>query len=150
MTDFYFDELVDAERLVVETAALGAAAGTKLTPNDIGKAVKRGSAQNYVLCAGGDDIEGVLNSVSPETVNSGFSLGGVQRNGRKLAKIGANQAGNIAINALVVADTPSAVGTTDDGYPMVKAGTPTSFKWRVIRIVSGTGNTGSVVLIEKI
>ena len=77
-------------------------------------------------------------------------MGGVQRNGRKLAKIGANQSGNIAINALVVADTPSAVGTTDDGYPMVKAGTPTSFKWRVIRIVNGTGNTGSVVLIEKI
>ena len=149
MTDFIFTENVDAEKLQVVSAALGTGSGNKFTNNDVGKPVKLSTANNYVLCATTNEIEGFVHSVSPETVNGGYTFGGVQTNGRKIAKVGPNQTGTLTIGELAVADTPSAVGTAD-AYPLVREGTPANFKWRVIRLVSGTGVAGDLVLLEKI
>ena len=78
MTVFNFTLLVNDPPATVLSAALGPDSSNKLASVDVGKGLKLGTAQNYVLCADGDEIEGVLDSVSPETVNDGFSFGGVQ------------------------------------------------------------------------
>lgn len=148
MTDFYFTELVNDPPALVLSAAIGVDASNKLGTVDVGKGMKLAANDNYVAVAKDDEIEGVLVSISPETVNDGFSFGGVQVNRRVLAIVGASQAGNIAIGALVVADTPTALGTA--GIVRVYTGSPAAHKWRVIRIVLGTGATNDTVLLEKI
>lgn len=149
MTDFVFTELVDIDELDVITTALGGGSGSQFTQNDIGKPVKLSTANNYVLCAQGDQIEGFVNSVSPETVNGGYSLGGIQTDGRIIAKVGASQVGTLTVREFAVAETPSALGTKDT-YPLVVQGTPADFKWRVIRVISGTGVAGDLVLLENV
>lgn len=114
---------------------------------DIGKAVKLGDDQNYVLCDASDEIEGFINTVSPQTVNDGFSFGGIQRRKRIMAQVGANQgAGAMAVKDYVVADAQVAFGTK--GVAQVKTGTPTTYLWRVLR-VDGTGVVGDMVLLER-
>lgn len=148
MTQFNFTEKVNAPLERIESAALGVDANTKMAQADIGKGVKLAASQNFVPVAANDEIEGVVTSVEPWTVNDGFSFGGVQRDQRILATVGANQAGALAIRTLVVADTPIALGTA--GLVQVKAGAPADFKWRVLRHVTGTGVAGDTVLLEKI
>ena len=151
MTTFVLTEIADVGTRQVETMALGVNAAGKLTAPDIGKPVKLAGANNVVLCSAGDDIEGILDSVEPHTVNDGYGIGGVQRSGRRLAMVDAAQAGSLAVSDLVVSGAPAAVGTADTSYyPKVKGGAPTNFKWRVLRIVTSDGSAGSVVLIEKI
>lgn len=151
MTDFVFTELVDIEELGVITTALGGGTGSQFGQNDLGKPVKLSTANNYVLCAQGDQIEGFVNSVNPETVNGGYSVGGIQTKGRIIAKVGASQTGTLTFREFAVAETPSALGTAESGgYPLVVQGTPADFKWRVIRILSGTGVAGDLVLLEKV
>lgn len=149
MTDFVFTELVDIEELKVISTALGGGTGSQFAQNDIGKPVKLSTANNYVLCAQGDEIEGFVNSVSPETVNGGYSVGGIQTRGRMIAKVGASQTGTLAVREFAVAETPSALGTKD-ALPLVVQGTPADHKWRVIRIISGTGVAGDTVLLERV
>lgn len=149
MTAFVFTELVNSPMADVITTALGASAGAKLNDNDIGKPVKMGTAQNYVVCSAGDDIEGFVVAIEPATVNDGFSFGSVIRNKRMIARVDAAQAGTLAVGEYAVAGASSALGTKDD-YPKVKEGSPTHFHWRVIRVVSGTGVAGDLVLLEKI
>lgn len=147
MTAFAFDVTVPVPPGSVTSAALGPNSSTKFAQNDVGKLVKLGSAQNYVLCADGDEVEGFVTSVEPFTVNDGFSFGGVQRWGRLEAVVGAEEAGTVAVGEYVVAAAQTALGTA--GTPKVKGGTPTKFLWRCIRVKSGTGAAGDTVIIER-
>jgi hypothetical protein len=149
MTTFAFTELVNSPMADVVSAALGASSSAKLNDNDVGKPVKMGSAQNYVVCSAGDEIEGFVVNVEANTVNDGFSFGSVIRNKRVIAKVDAAQVGTLAVGEYAIAGASAALGTAD-AYPKVKEGTPTNFKWRCIRIISGTGVAGDLVLLEKI
>jgi hypothetical protein len=147
MTTFVFTELVNAPMADIVSSALGANAGAKFSANDVGKLVKLGSANNYVLAADGDQIEGFVVAMMDNTVNDGFSFGSVQKNKRKYAKVGGTVA--LAVGDRVVAGVQAALGTVD-ALPVVKAGTPAVHIWRVIRIVTGTGAVGDTVLIERV
>lgn len=171
MPTFVFTELVNDPPARVDSACLGVdgQVASRFGDNDVGKAVKMGTANNFVLCDAGDEIEGFVSSISAEgTYNGGFSFGGVQRDRRILAEIGANQGATpAAVGDYVVADDQIALGTA--GLAQVKTGTafsqlneapytvtqesPRRFKWRIIRIVSngpgGAGTAGSVVLLNR-
>ena len=163
MTDFAFGPLVSpySDRI---TSALGASGSAPLVANDIGKPVKLAGANNHVLCAAGDEIEGFLAALSDGgTVNNGYSLGTVDRDSTVTAKLDAAQAGTVAVGALVVSGATQAVGTAIATYPLVKTGvatnmggtppvlgTPVNFKWRIVNIVSGTGVAGDLVTIERV
>lgn len=161
MAVFKFQPTVPVpERL---SACLGVSANAKFADADINKAVKLGTANNYVPVAAGDDIEGFVDSIEPATYNSGFSFGAVQINGSRIAQVGTNQGSAMAVGDYVVADTPVALGTA--GYAQVKTGvthsqltsgnytvtlaTPKRFFWRCIRIESGTGVAGDLVLLRR-
>lgn len=159
MTTFVFTELVPSAKVV--SAALGANSSGKFADVDVGKAVKLGTANNYVLCAAGNDIDGFVNTIEPFTVNDGFSFGGVLMEGRIYAKVASDQGGTpMAVGDYVVAGAPTALGTADTGVAgtepgtagmgRVKTGAPTRRFWRCIRIVTGTGVAGDVVLLECI
>lgn len=161
MTAFVYSETVPAGKIV--SAALGPNSSTTFETDDVGKPVKLGTANNYVLCVDGDEIQGFVTSVEPFTVNSGFSFGGVLLNGRKEVVNGAGQA-QLAVGDFVVAYTQTALGTA--GTPKVKKGSaasqltsgnytytersPNTYMWRVISLLSGTGLAGEAVLIELV
>ena len=133
--------------LDITSAAIGDNTKQVGSEFDIGKAVKLGEDQNYVLCEANDEIEGFINAVSPQTVNDGFSFGGIQRRKRIMAQVGANQGGTaMAVGDFVVADAQIAFGTK--GVAQVKTGTPTMYLWRVLR-VDGAGAAGDMVLLER-
>lgn len=158
MTTFVYGESVTDALKDTTSAALGASAGAPFGNNDIGKAVKRGTAQNYVLCADNDPIEGFVAAIEPSTVNAGFSFGSVQRRGRKIAQVGTGE--TVLLNGFVVAYTQTALGTV--GYPQVAPAVATAaaddgslttaglFCWQVVRIISGTGVAGDLVLLERV
>lgn len=133
--------------LDITSAAIGDDTQQASSDFDIGKAVKLGADQNYVLCVEGNEIEGFINTVSPQTVNDGYSFGGIQRRKRIMAEVGANQGATaMAVLDYVVADAQVAFGTK--GIAQVKTGTPTKHLWRVLR-VDGDGTTGTMVLLER-
>jgi hypothetical protein len=148
MADFAFNALAQSpDRLNVISSKLGPNAATKYTQADIQKAVKLGSAANHVLCVSGDELEGFIDSVDAAT-EGGFSFGGVARctrGSRVDAQVGAGQAGNLGVGALVVAADQLAIGTK--GRPQVMAGAPATHKWRVMT-VRGTGAVGTMVVLE--
>lgn len=133
--------------LDITSAAIGDDTQQAGSEFDIGKAVKLGEDQNYILCVADDEIEGFINTVSPQTVNDGYSFGGIQRRKRIMAEVGANQGATaMAVGDFVVADAQIAFGTK--GVAQVKTGTPTMYLWRVLR-VDGDGTTGTPVLLER-
>lgn len=149
MADFKFQVLTHSpERLNVISSKLGPDANTKYSDLDKKKAVKLGPVGNHVLCAGGDEIEGFIDSVDAATSN-GFSFGGVARGNRGFrveAQVGANQGATpMAVGDFVVADVQLPVGTK--GLPQVKTGAPATHKYRVMT-VNGTGAAGDVVVLE--
>ena len=148
-SNFKFAPLVDAGLVgAIISAALGTPS-VKFTDNERGKPVKLAAADNYVLTAASDEIEAFVETVEPFTVNQGYSLGTVRKGGRVYAKVGANQGATpMAVRDLVVADVQSANGVGDN-YARVKTGTPTTFKWRVIRR-EGNGTAGTIVLLERV
>lgn len=148
MTTFVFEELVNDPPATVLSAALGAGTGELDSSTDIGKGVKLSTANNYIICAAGDEIEGVITSVEPWTVNDGYSFGGVQVDRRIVGTVGASDIGTLDIGELAVADTQAAFGTA--GGLVVQSGTPANFKWRCIRHITGTGATGDSVLLERV
>ncbi len=87
-----------------------------------------------------------MSSLEPFTVNSGFSFGVVQTNGRVRAYNA--DAGALAVGAYVINAAQVAVGTA--GLLRVKAGAGTAFKWRVISLLGGSGAVASTVLIERV
>lgn len=148
----------------VVSAALGAAASEGWGDEDIGKAVKLGTANNYVLCGDNDEIEGFLVAIEPVTVNAGFSFGSVQRNKRMEALLATGVTG-AAVGDMVVAAAQAAIGTAS--IALVKPGvaasqsgttpfayterTPNTFLWRIIRLQDGgSGDAGETVLLERV
>jgi len=146
MAKFNFASLVTESTPV--SAALGVDAANKMTTSDSGKSVKLGVAQNYVLTATGNDIEGILIGVEAHTVNDGFSFGSVKTDGMVEAQVAAAEVGIIAVGDFVVAGIPVALNTA--GALMVIAGAGVAFKWRVIRHITGTGVAGDSVLIQRV
>jgi hypothetical protein len=146
MADFSFNTTVPYPTM--RSALLGASTSAKMTDSDVGKAVKFGGALNYVLCSGGNDIEAFVNSVEPFTMGNGFSFGGVQSEGWRYAKVGANQGATpMAAGDYVVADTQTTLNTA--GIATVKTGTPAKYFWRCMQIMSGTGVAGDSVLLYR-
>jgi len=145
MTKFTFADLVgQAEK---ESTALGASAGAKFTDADMNKAVKLGTAHNYVPVAAGDELEAVAVSLEAFTVNAGFSFGSIVRGGYMRATVDSNAV--VTQGALVVAGTQAALGTAQ-ARPVIRAGTPTKFLWRVVDLLTGAGAINTEVIIERI
>jgi len=150
MSNFAFNVKVNDPFASITEAALGAVTGEGWGDEEMGKAVKLGPANNYVLCSDGDEIEGVVVAMEVNTVNEGFSFGAVQRDRRMQAVLDTGETG-VAVGALVVAGAQEAVGTqTNGGKVVVATGAPVTHKWRVIRLIDGTGEAGDTVLIERI
>jgi len=152
MTQFVFTSLVNDPHADVVTAALGVDAGNKLNDNDIGKPVILAANNNYVLCADGDDIHGILVSTEAPTVNEGFAIGSVQRNKRIEVQVEAGEVGTAAVGTFVCAGIPAVAINVKQTYAQVilKTLAADSERWRVIRVVTGTGVAGDRVLIEKV
>ena len=148
MSSFAFTTLTNSpDNAQYESACLGVDADNNLTENDIGKAVKLATSNNYVVSTTDDEIEAILVALEPVTYNDGFSFGTIQRRGRAEAVVGTSEAGTVAIGELVLVDDQAAVGTA--GGLVVYPGAPSQFLWRIIRIISGTGAAGDDVLIER-
>lgn len=151
MADFKFNVLVVLpERLNVVTTKLGSAAGQAYTDKDKGKLMTMGTVSNFALAADGDEIEGWLDNVDGGPPAGGFVVGGVARpdTGVRVEAQVAVGAAPVAVKDLVVAGAQLALGTK--GLPQVKKGTPATFKYRIMRIISGNGGPGSVVLLERV
>lgn len=131
-----------------ETTAYGAALEAWTSEKEVGKVVKMGTAENYVLAADGDDIEAIVRTVEPGTVNQGFHHGSIQTEDRSLAVV---VGATVVVRDEVVAAAQEALGTqTNSNNPPVKKGAGALFHWRGVSIVSGTGAAGSVVVIERV
>jgi len=165
MSTFTFNMKVNDPFADITDAALGTA-GQGWGDSEVGKAVKLSTANNYVLCTDGDEIEGFVVAIEPNTVNGGVSFGAVQRNGRMLAVLAAGVT-NATVGMYVVAAAQEAVGTqVNSNRPLVKPGTaasqlgsgtyaytersPNTFMWRIVRLVSGGDDAGGVVLLERV
>ena len=147
--------LVDVSHMGIITDALGTAVANIGTydDNEVGKGVVLAAA-SYVAAAHDDEIEGIVNSISPGTVNTGFSFGGIQTKGRFIAILGAAQDTVAAVGDAVVNDVPIAPGTAGviQVYGVGSTGFPVGpflFNWRIIRLIDG-GDTGDQILIERI
>jgi len=129
--------------------------GGGLTDADIGKPVKLSAADTYSLCAAGDQIDGFLVGINPET-QDGYTFGSVQIDGYVRVEL----SGAATVGSLVAAATPAAAGTAEaNGLGKVQAHTLATadvaslaasifaINWRV---VSGTGLDGdTTAVIEK-
>ncbi len=159
MAKFKFAVLTpNPERLNVISTKLGSRAGTanenkaglgEYSDTEIGKAVKLGDADNFLLCADGDELDGFIDNIDGGGTEDGYTFGGVARGnaGQRFEAQVAAGATQVALNDLVVAGAQLPVGTK--GLPQVKEGTPTRHLWRVMRIITGTGVAGDKILIEK-
>jgi hypothetical protein len=151
MADYKFNVLtVLPERLNVITTKLGSAPGQAYTDKDKKKLMTMGTVSNYALAADGDEIEGFLDNVDGGPTAGGFVVGGVSRpdTGFRVEAAVAAGAATVAVKDLVVAGAQLPLGTS--GLPQVKKGTPAIFKYRVMRIISGNGGPGSVLVLERV
>jgi hypothetical protein len=143
MTQFVFTPLTNDPYKDIQSAALGAAAGENYTAKEKNKFMKLSVTGNnsYELAADGDDIEALLLELEPNSVNSGYPFGSIQKDKR----LKVEPTAVLAVGAEVVCGVAEPLGTVLAGYPKVKAGVGVMFRWRVIRVISPT-----LVLIEKI
>lgn len=160
MAKFKFAVLTnDPNRLNVISTKLGSRAGTatenkaglgEYGDEEIGKAVKLGAVDNFVLCADGDELDGFIDNIDSGGTEDGYTFGGVARcnGGQRFEAQVAVGATKVDINDLVVAAAQLPVGTK--GLAQVKEGAPTRHMWRVMRILTGTGVAGDKVLLEKL
>lgn len=153
MPKFNFTPVVNSPQPEGTSACLGDGSKLFSSDTDLNKLAKLGDGpSNYVLTDDGDEIEGFIYSVEPQTYNDGYSFGRVQFNKRLTAEVGAFHDGStnpaLGVGDFVVANDQADVAQA--GGPRVKKGDPGTFKWRVIRIISGTGVTGDSVLIERV
>lgn len=152
---FSIEDIITAKVSALAADTAGLAAG-RLTDADVGKAMKLGATDRYVLAVEGDEIEGYLVSVEPATVD-GFSFGSIVLEGNKTVTF---QGAGIGIGSLVVVGTPTAKNVALTAPEAVKLGgavaqsqakpfawNPSTHLWRVI---SGTGVAGTVGVIERI
>lgn len=135
MPKFMFVETIHQEK--VHTVRLGTVA-QPLTEADIGKPVKLIGDSAYGLCADGDAIEGVLQSVNAAT-QDGFKIGGIYKTGYKFADV---IGGALAVGDYAVAGANPARGVKLVGSMKVKkaAAAPTG---RFIARVESLGNAGT-------
>lgn len=129
-----------------------------LTDADIGKPVKLLAAGRYGLCADGDNIDGFLVGVNPETVD-GYAFGSVQIGGRVYAQLdGASTFGYVVeAGTMAAARTAETSGygkvSSHAGYALVNTDTVDEIRPMILakkwRIISGAVTDTSVVLLEK-
>lgn len=160
----------------VISSPLGDSDSTKLVQADVGKAVKLqagagGLAGTYeaILCGANDTIDGFVSSINPETVNDGFSFGGVQIQGQALAEVGTT---TVALGDMVEIESQAALGTAgvpevvkraavvvdDTTKESVAVDVIALFEserkvvnWRCTQILTGDGTTqGDSILLERV
>lgn len=171
-TKFRMTETIHSEK--VRTARLGTTgAGNQYDDKEVGKAVKLSGDSAYVLCAAGDPIEGVVNSVNLGLYD-GFSIGGVVSTGYKEVTFDGLQAtpgtGTVAVGDFVVTGTVVAKGTALTAPLKVTKATQQPgiteaaavgdvndqlkvalFAWRVVSLgAAGTGAVGTTGIIERV
>jgi hypothetical protein len=156
MAKFKFGVILNEDTMVTARVADSTNPSTNpLADADVGKFVKMIGDSQYGLCAVGDEIEGVLNSLNTAT-QDGYAIGGVQKEGRVAVTLDGLQAtpgvGVIAVGSYVVAGTIVARGTAlGTAKPKVckatAAATGVVFKWRVVAL-DGTTAVGQTGLIE--
>ncbi len=158
MAKFKFGVILNQSTM--DTARLGDSttpATSLLNDADVGKFLKLIGESQYGLCAVGNEIEGVMNSVNTATVE-GYAIGGLQKDGRVSVTLDGLQAtpgtGVIAVGDFVVAGTPVARSTALGGAkPKVckatAAGGALIHKWRVVSL-DGTTAVGQTGLIERV
>lgn len=128
-----------------------------LNDNDIGKPLKLTATDTYGLCADGDNIDGWLVAVNPETVD-GYAFGVVQIGGRIWAQLD----GASTFGFVVEASTTAAARTKEaSGYGQVSShatigeATPSAAQYKAYieskkwRIISGAVTDDAIVLLEK-
>lgn len=132
-----------------------------LTDADIGKPLKLSAAGTYALCADGDQIDGFLVAIDPETVD-GYAFGTVQIGGRVYAQLD----GASTFGYMVEAAAPATVRTAEpSGYGQVSSsaayagvgGTAVDTTAELLpfvfakrwRIISGAVTDDAIVLLEK-
>ncbi len=164
MSDLMFQPTVPTGCVIAAHLGADGTAPNRFTDKEIGKAVKLAGLDNYVLCADGDELEGVVLAIEPGTIDNGFSYGSVQKDGRVIAIN--TGSGALTVGTYVVASAQAALGTANatggnnfDPCPQVEAGSagvpgtsfavPATYKWRVISLLGGNGAVNSAVLIEK-
>ena len=142
------------ERLNVVSAELGTDALEKYTDSDIGKPMKLGAEPGcFVVVADGDEIEGFLDNIDAGGTTDGHVFGGVAC-GTRGFRVEAEFSGDAgAVGDLVVAAAQSAIGVkAASGLGKVKAGTPTTHKWRIIANktprASAAVNAADIVVLE--
>lgn len=142
-----------------------------------GKAVKLSTADNVVLCATGDLIEGIQLSSNLESQGTvdGYAIVGMVDKGYKAVTFDGLQAtpgvGAVAVGDYVVTGTVVALGTSLAGAPLkvckatIQPGITeaavigdvndqiqaSKYMWRVVSLgVAGTGAVGTVGLVERV
>lgn len=156
MAKFKFGVILNESTKITARLGDSTTAGTNLLADaDVGKFVKMIGDSQYGLCAVGNEIEGVMNTVNTATAD-GYAIGGVQTNGRVAVTLDGLQAtpgtGVIAVGDYVVAGTVVARGTAVDKPKVCKAtaaATALVHKWRVVSL-DGTTAVGQTALIEKV
>lgn len=150
---FEITETIYSEK--IKTVRLGTTgAGNVYGDTEMGKAVKLAATSQYVLCAAGDPIEGIVSSVNDGTYD-GFSIGGVVSTGYKNVVLDGLQAtpgtGAIAVGDYVVTGTVVAKGTALTGALKVCKATDQAaakaapFKARVVAATSTAVGTAAVI-----
>lgn len=137
------------ERMNVVSTKLGATTDDKYSDKDIGKAMKMGTVPGtYLLCADGDEIQGRLDNIDAGGTEDGFVFGGVACGNRGYRVLAEFTGADAAVLDLVVAAAQPAIGTP--GRMKVKAGTPTTHKWRIIDNGKdvATVTAGDLVVLE--
>lgn len=158
MAKFLISETIYSEK--VKTVRLGTTAN-KYGNKEVGKAVKLAGLDNYVLCAAGDAIEGIVSSSNLDNQGTvdGYAIGGIVDKGYKSVTFDGLQAtpgtGVIAAGDYVVAGSVSAFGTALSGAVKVVKATDQAaakaapYKARVVSLGSaGTGAVGTTGIIE--
>ncbi len=148
----------------IQSSPLGDTTATKMVQNDVGKAIvfQAGAVGNAtgtleaVLAGDGADIEGFVNSVEPNTVNDGYSFGGVQVKGQMEVLRGATAVAIVLKDYVVMDGAQTALGTAQANVNVKKytvlatdlVGLPL---WQVTQILTGDGTTaGDKLLIERV
>jgi hypothetical protein len=160
MPKFSIVETIYSEK--VKTVRLGASTpGQQFGHAEVGKAVKLAGESQYVLCAAGDAIEGIISSsnLAEQGTQDGFAIGGIVGTGYKNVVFDGVQAtpgtGTVAMGAYVVVGTvvPRATAltaplrVTSATNQATAASAP--YKARVVSLGdAGTGAVGTVGVVE--
>ena len=126
-----------------DTENLGDATG-QYSSADIGKAVKY-NGDAVVLCASGDPIVGFVSAVEAGT-NDGYSIGSVNKRSRQSA---VDEAGTLAVGAIVVAGTPGTLGTLANQNVIVEPIALDAAQWPWVVISVSAGGAGRACIVER-